>query len=79
MKALDAAGITADGVAADVRKAEDVSRAVAACVDRFGPLDILVNNAGRSGGGVTSQITDELWFDVIDTNLHSVFRMTRRR
>ncbi|WP_333768964.1 SDR family NAD(P)-dependent oxidoreductase [Streptomyces sp. IBSBF 2435] len=77
VKALDAAGITADGVAADVRKAEDVSRAVAACVDRFGPLDILVNNAGRSGGGVTSQVTDELWFDVIDTNLHSVFRMTR--
>jgi ketoreductase len=77
VKALDAAGITADGITADVREAEDVSRAVAACVARFGPLDILVNNAGRSGGGVTATITDELWFDVIDTNLHSVFRMTR--
>jgi ketoreductase len=77
VKALDAAGITAGGVAADVRRAEDVSRAVAACVARFGPLDILVNNAGRSGGGVTAQLTDELWFDVFDTNLHGVFRMTR--
>lgn len=77
VKDLDAVGIQADGIAADVRKAEDVSRAVAAAVARFGPLDILVNNAGRSGGGVTAQITDELWYDVFDTNLHSVFRMTR--
>jgi ketoreductase len=36
-----------------------------------------VNNAGRSGGGVTADIDDELWLDVIETNLHSVFRMTR--
>jgi ketoreductase len=77
VKDLDAVGIQADGIAADVRDANDVSRAVAAAVARFGPLDILVNNAGRSGGGVTAQLTDELWFDVIDTNLHSVFRMTR--
>ncbi len=35
------------------------------------------NNAGRSGGGVTAEIADELWFDVIDTNLNSVFLMTR--
>jgi ketoreductase len=40
-------------------------------------VDVLVNNAGRSGGGVTADIADELWFDVIDTNLHSVFRTTR--
>ncbi len=32
---------------------------------------------GRSGGGVTADITNELWFDVIDTNLNSVFLMTR--
>jgi ketoreductase len=46
-------------------------------VDRFGPIDVLVNNAGRSGGGITAEITDELWFDVINTNLNSVFLMTR--
>jgi ketoreductase len=36
-----------------------------------------VNNAGISGGGVTADLTDELWADVIGTNLDSVFRMTR--
>lgn len=77
VKELTARGIEADGVSADVRSAEDINRAVTAAVDRFGPIDILVNNVGRSGGGVTSQISDELWYDVIETNLHSVFRVTR--
>src|SRR5207248_5132577 len=44
---------------------------------RYGPIDVLVNNAGCSGGGVTAEITDELWLNVIDTNLNSVFRVAR--
>jgi ketoreductase len=40
-------------------------------------VDILVNNAGRSGGGATAEIPDELWNDVITTNLTSVFLMTK--
>ncbi|MFE9707977.1 SDR family NAD(P)-dependent oxidoreductase [Streptomyces sp. NPDC005930] len=77
VKELTEAGVTVDGVAADVRNGDDVTRSVAAAVDRFGPIDILVNNAGRSGGGVTAQISDELWNDVVETNLNSVFRVTR--
>ncbi|MFF3375343.1 3-oxoacyl-ACP reductase FabG [Streptomyces sp. NPDC002680] len=77
VKELTADGIVADGVAADVRDTTDIERAVSAAVERFGPIDVLVNNAGRSGGGVTAEIPDELWDDVIETNLHSVFRVTR--
>lgn len=36
-----------------------------------------MNCAGRSGGGVTKSLTDELWLDVINTNLNSVFFVTR--
>ncbi|AYY12629.1 SDR family NAD(P)-dependent oxidoreductase [Actinobacteria bacterium YIM 96077] len=70
-------GYDADGVAADVRKPQDVRYLVGAAVERYGHIDVLVNNAGRSGGGVTADIEDELWYDVIDTNLNSVFLMTR--
>ncbi len=70
-------GGRADGVAADVRRPQDVKRLVATAVERYGPVDILVNNAGRNGGGVTEGISDELWYDVIDTNLNSVFLVTR--
>jgi ketoreductase len=50
---------------------------VAAARQRYGPLGILVNNAGRSGGGVTAEIDDDLWLDVIGTNLNSVFFVTK--
>jgi ketoreductase len=74
---LRARGIDADGVECDVVSPEDVRRYVRSAVARFGPVGILVNNAGRSGGGPTAAITDELWLDVINTNLNSVFRVTR--
>jgi len=70
-------GLEVDGAACDVRSRGDITALVRAAVKRYGPIDVLVNNAGRSGGGVTAEIADELWFDVIDTNLNSVFLMTR--
>jgi ketoreductase len=70
-------GLDVDGSVADVGEKEDIRRVVAAAVERFGTIDVLVNNAGRSGGGVTAEIADELWFDVINTNLNSVFLTTR--
>ncbi|MEU9731513.1 3-oxoacyl-ACP reductase FabG [Streptomyces sp. NPDC048002] len=77
VKELRDEGLDVDGVPCDVRSTTDVERFVSAAVDRYGPVDVLVNNAGRSGGGVTADLTDELWLDVINTNLNSVFLMTR--
>ncbi|MGP3949279.1 3-oxoacyl-ACP reductase [Streptomyces sp. 7N604] len=77
LKELQAEGLDVDGMPCDVRSPEDIGRFVQAAVHRYGPVDVLVNNAGRSGGGVTADIADELWFDVINTNLNSVFLMTR--
>lgn len=76
-KDLQARGLEVDGIPADVRSTPDVLRLVGAAVERFGPIDVLVNNAGRSGGGVTAQVPEELWLDVIETNLNSVFRVTQ--
>jgi ketoreductase len=76
-KELREDGLDVDGTILDVRSNESVVNFVQAAVARFGTVDILVNNAGRSGGGITADIDDDLWFDVIDTNLNSVFRLTR--
>ncbi|WP_027659906.1 3-oxoacyl-ACP reductase FabG [Salinispora fenicalii] len=77
VKQLQDEGLKVDGSRCDVRSTEAVEAFVQAAVDRFGPVDVLVNNAGRSGGGVTADLTDDLWSDVVETNLHSVFRVTR--
>ncbi|ONK09319.1 SDR family NAD(P)-dependent oxidoreductase [Streptomyces sp. MP131-18] len=77
VKQLRAEGIDADGSELDVRDDDSVHAFVRAAVGRHGSVDVLVNNAGRSGGGVTADLADDLWHDVIDTNLNSVFRMTR--
>jgi ketoreductase len=76
-KELQAQGHEVDGMDCDVRSHEQVEVLVRAVVDRFGPIDILVNNAGRSGGGATAHIPDDLWHDVLDTNLNSVFYVTK--
>ncbi|MET9682332.1 3-oxoacyl-ACP reductase FabG [Streptomyces coeruleorubidus] len=70
-------GHEVDGRTCDVRSTEQIHALAEAAVERYGPIGVLVNNAGRSGGGSTAQISDELWRDVMETNLDSVFRMTR--
>lgn len=77
VKELRKDGLDVAGSACDVTDPQDIATFVGSAVERYGPIEVLVNNAGRSGGGVTADIDDDLWSAVIDTNLNSVFRMTR--
>jgi acetoacetyl-CoA reductase len=43
----------------------------------LGPVDILVNNAGITRDGMFHKMTPEQWYAVINTNLNSLFNMTR--
>ena len=43
----------------------------------LGGVDILVNNAGISETGLVTDVTDEAWHNVMDTNLSSAFYMSR--
>ncbi|WP_290062362.1 3-oxoacyl-ACP reductase FabG [Amycolatopsis solani] len=78
VKSMRADGHAADGAVCDVTDAAQVDRLVEAARTRFGPISVLVNNAGRSGGGVTANLPDELWLDVVNVNLNSVFSVTKR-
>jgi NAD(P)-dependent dehydrogenase (short-subunit alcohol dehydrogenase family) len=75
--ALQAEGIEAISVEADVRRTADAERAVAAAVEAHGRLDALVNCAGTSAVGALATMDEEDWDRVFDTNVRGVFLMSR--
>jgi 3-oxoacyl-[acyl-carrier protein] reductase len=60
--------------AADFKQAEDL---IAQVMADFGSLDVLVNNAGITRDTLLLRMTEEHWDQVIDTNLKSVFNLTK--
>ncbi len=47
-------------------------------VDEHGPVDVLVNNAGITRDGVFRKMTADDWRAVMDTNLNSLFNVTKQ-
>jgi ketoreductase len=70
-------GLEVDGGTCDVTSSEQIRALIGAAIEHYGRIDVLVNNAGRPGGGATAEIPDELWYEVMDTNLNSVFLVTK--
>ncbi len=62
---------------ADVTKREETKKLVEFAINKFGNIDVLVNNAGISQIKLFTDITDEDWNNMINTNLNSVFYMTQ--
>lgn len=59
---------------ADVTRRADVLRMVAETLDNFGKIDILINNAGSIVKLMRiDDCTDDVWDQIIDVNLKSVF------
>jgi len=74
---LTAAGGEAAFVAGDVRDESVCAAWVAETVRRFGGLDALVNAAGVIGNGGSADLMTGAWDRVMDSNLRSVFLLTR--
>jgi acetoacetyl-CoA reductase len=62
----------------DVADFEACRAGVAALRDRMGPVDILVNNAGITADAMFHKMDEAQWWDVLRTNLGSMFNMTRQ-
>lgn len=70
-------GIETLAVQADVARADQVSALVQRAQREFGPIDILVNNAGIGKFGPFHEFGEADWNAVLDTNLKSVFLVSR--
>lgn len=74
---LASANIEGAGLVLDVASAESVAGLVKAVNEAFGAPAVLVNNAGITKDNIMMRMKDEEWFDVIDTNLNSVYRLSK--
>lgn len=69
---IRATGGTAEAVAVDVRRREDLERLVATAQDRFGRLDVLHANAGSMAVSPLDDLRVDDWQEMVDVNLSGV-------
>jgi NAD(P)-dependent dehydrogenase (short-subunit alcohol dehydrogenase family) len=71
------AGGSCFGMVADIRDTAQVQAVVDRTVEEFGRLDILVANAAICAASPFEDLTDEMWSEMIDTNLTGTFKCLR--
>jgi 3-oxoacyl-[acyl-carrier protein] reductase len=70
-------GENGKGYMLNVVDAQSIDNVLAAIREEFGEIDILVNNAGITRDNLLMRMKDEEWQDILDTNLTSVFRLSK--
>lgn len=74
---LSDAGIAGKGFCLDVSSEESIEAFTKKVQEEFGSINILVNNAGITRDNILMRMKTEEWDQVINTNLSSIFRMTK--
>jgi citronellol/citronellal dehydrogenase len=74
---VEAAGGKGVAVVGDVRKEEDVQRAVDSAVEHFGGIDVVVNNASAIATEPTEQLSVKKFDLMMDINIRGTFLLTR--
>ena len=74
---LAEAGVKGIGLVLDVCSDESVAEVFARIQADFGVPQVLVNNAGITRDNLMMRMKDDEWYGVIDTNLNSLYRVSK--
>lgn len=74
---LEKAGIKGIGITLNVNDTGQINNTIQVIRDKFGEVEILVNNAGVTRDNLLVRMKDEEWDEIIETDLKSVFRLSR--
>jgi 3-oxoacyl-[acyl-carrier protein] reductase len=74
---LNEAGIKGAGMVLNVNYTAQIESILAAIPGKFGEITILVNNAGITRDNLLIRMKDEEWDEIMETDLKSVFRLSR--
>ncbi|HHU53157.1 MAG TPA: 3-oxoacyl-ACP reductase FabG [Clostridiaceae bacterium] len=76
-KEIEAKGVKCLAIRCDVTDVESVNSAAAEAKEKMGRIDVVVNCAGASANAGVLEMTDEEWDFTIETDMTSVFYVTR--
>lgn len=70
-------GTGGKGIVLNVTESASIDAALEQIKAEFGDIDILVNNAGITRDNLLMRMKDEEWFDILQTNLTSVYYLSK--
>ena len=76
-EALKAEGVNGAGMCLNVTDDASINSVIADINERFGAPTVLVNNAGITRDTLLARMKEDQWDDVLDTNLKSVYRVSK--
>jgi 3-oxoacyl-[acyl-carrier protein] reductase len=76
-KELASYGVRAIAYKSDASVTQQAEELINNILKEFGKIDVVVNNAGITRDGLLMRMSEENWDDVINTNLKSVFNITK--
>ena len=65
------------GMKLNVTDNDQITSVLKAVTDEYGTVDVLINNAGITRDNIVVRMKEEEWDDIINTNLSSVYRMSK--
>ena len=74
---LQEAGVKGSGISLNVNDAGQISDSMKKIQETIGEISILVNNAGITRDNLLVRMKDEEWDEIMETNLKSIFRLSR--
>ncbi len=74
---FEKAGIKGMGITLNVNDTEQINNTIQIIREKFGEVEILINNAGVTRDNLLVRMKDEEWDEIIETDLKSVFRLSR--
>ncbi|WP_337842117.1 3-oxoacyl-ACP reductase FabG [Rheinheimera sp.] len=70
-------GARGQGLVLNVADTDSIEQCLEQIKTQFGEIDILVNNAGITRDNLLMRMKDDEWFDIMQTNLTSVYRLSK--
>lgn len=74
---LAAIGVKSKGYQSNAAEFSEAEKLIEDIVKEFGTVDVVVNNAGITRDNLMMRMTEQMWDEVMNTNLKSAFAITK--